>query len=113
MRERDRDRLRHIRDAGRRAIEITDATDRTSLRPESTEALALARLLEIIGEATNQVSDGLRRRHPDLPWQQASDMRNVLAHAYFRVNRDILWRTVVEDLPPFLAAVERILAEEG
>lgn len=109
MRDRDRDRLRHIRDACQRALEIAEDLSRDALEPEGTDTLALVRLLEIIGEAANQVSGDLRSEHPDVPWQEASDMRNVLIHAYFRVNLDVVWRTVTEDLPDLLERVEEIL----
>lgn len=113
MRERDRDRLRHIRDAARRALEIADETSRQSLEPESTKALALVRLLEIIGEAASQVSEEVRDAYPNVPWRQAADMRNVLIHAYFRVNLDVVWRTVTEDLPPLVDDIETILEKTG
>jgi len=37
-------------------------------------------------------------------------MRNRLIHAYFDINRDILWKTVIEDLPPLISELERILS---
>lgn len=111
MLERDRDRLRHIRDAARRALEISKEVDREELEPEDMRALALVRLLEIIGEAAGQVSEELQDHYPDLPWRQAADMRNVLIHAYFRVNLDVVWRTVTEDIPDLLERVEAILDE--
>ena len=39
-------------------------------------------------------------------------MRHRLVHAYFAINLNILWRTVREDLPPLIANIERILAQE-
>jgi uncharacterized protein with HEPN domain len=38
-------------------------------------------------------------------------MRNRLIHAYFDINLDILWKTVVEDLPPLVAELEKIAEE--
>lgn len=111
MDKRDRDRLRHIRDAARRALEIAATTSRDDLEGTDVEALALVRLLEIVGEACAQVSEDTRQHNPGVPWRDAADMRNVLIHAYLRVNLDAVWRTVVEDLPPLLEAVERILAD--
>ena len=36
-------------------------------------------------------------------------MRNRLIHAYFDINLDILWKTVIEDLPPLISELEKIL----
>jgi len=33
-------------------------------------------------------------------------MRNRLIHAYYDINRDILWQTVIEDLPPLIRQIE-------
>ncbi|MEK9662499.1 MAG: HepT-like ribonuclease domain-containing protein, partial [Alphaproteobacteria bacterium] len=54
---------------------------------------ALVRAVEIIGEAAARVSDETRAGLPDIPWQQIVSMRNRLIHAYFDIDRDVLWIT--------------------
>jgi uncharacterized protein with HEPN domain len=49
-----------------------------------------------------------RAEYPEIPWRDAIRMRNRLIHAYFNVDLDILWRTVMEDLPPLITALEQI-----
>jgi len=41
---------------------------------------------------------------------QIVGMRHHLAHVYFDIDLDRLWTTVTDDLPPLVAALERILA---
>jgi uncharacterized protein with HEPN domain len=53
----------------------------------------------------------LRARHPELPWAAIVAMRNRLIHAYFDIDRDVVWDTVTADLPPLLAAIEAILED--
>jgi uncharacterized protein with HEPN domain len=60
---------------------------------------ALVRAVEIIGEAASKVSSETRDAAPNVPWTKLSAMRNRLIHAYFHIDRDILWRTVVEEVP--------------
>ncbi len=40
------------------------------------------------------------------------DMRNVVAHEYFQVNLDRLWRTISEDLPPLVPLLKELLVQE-
>lgn len=53
------------------------------------------------------MTDAGRAELPDLPWAQVVGMRNRLVHAYFDVNRDILWDTVRLALPRLLALLRR------
>ena len=73
--------------------------------------LALTRAIEIVGEAAGRVTAPTQQHHPDVPWRALAGMRNRLIHAYFDVNRDIVWTTVIQDVPELLARVREILAQ--
>ncbi len=70
---------------------------------------AVIRNLEIIGEATKNVSLDLKKRHLDIPWKEISGMRDVLTHAYFGVNLERTWKAVKEDLPNLKEKIKKIL----
>lgn len=70
---------------------------------------AVLRNLGVIGEAANHVPGSVRRRHPDLPWEAMRAMRNFVIHEYFGVSKEILWKTVLDDLPPLVPALQRML----
>lgn len=74
--------------------------------------MILARLLEILVEATGAVSPEFRAAYPYLPWSRMKAMRNWLAHAYFDINLDILWNVVKNLTGPLIAQLEDILAAE-
>jgi uncharacterized protein with HEPN domain len=59
-----------------------------------------------IGEATRDLGDDLKSRHPQLPWRQIMGMRNILAHEYFVRESELIWETTKVGLPD-LAAVCR------
>jgi uncharacterized protein with HEPN domain len=105
--------LRHILDHAREACTLVQNRDREDLDLDRLLNLALARLLEIIGEAASRVSLEERTRYPQIPWPQIIGMRNRLIHGYNLVDFEILWQTVVEDLPPLIANLERILCSRG
>jgi len=70
---------------------------------------AVTRALEVIGEATKCIPHQVRERDPSLPWSEMAGMRDKLIHAYFGINRAIIWRTVRDDIPPLRPAVQRLL----
>ena len=56
---------------------------------------------------------GFREAHPDIPWREMNDLRNVLIHQYEGANPGLVWGVVERDIPPLLTAVRELLAAEG
>jgi uncharacterized protein with HEPN domain len=50
-----------------------------------------------------------KKNSPSIPWLQIVGMRNRLVHGYDAVDLDVLWDTIVDDLPPLITALEKIL----
>jgi uncharacterized protein with HEPN domain len=98
-----------MRDAAREAIGFTAGRTRADLETDRQLLLAIVKDVEIIGEAASRLTEEFRTRHPELPWNAIVAMRNRLVHAYFDVDRDIVWNTVILDLPFLAAAVEGVL----
>ena len=107
----DRTRLRHMLDAAREASLFIQGKTRASLDTERMLALSLVKLIEIIGEAAAKVSSEKQEQLPQIPWSQIIGMRNRLIHAYFDIDDDLVWKTVVEDLEPLIAELEKILGD--
>jgi uncharacterized protein with HEPN domain len=108
------DFLQHLREAIGRIDRYTTGFDLTAFRGDEKTQDAVIRNLEIIGEALSNVRTrfpDFESAHPELPFGAAYGMRNVLAHGYFRVDLDIVWRTLQEDLPRLKEQVERVLAQ--
>ncbi len=60
---------------------------------------AVIRELEIIGEASNNLSEEFRKKYSSVLWRKMKDMRNFLIHEYFGVNTKVVWDTCNNDLP--------------
>ncbi len=73
---------------------------------------AVVRNLEIIGEAIKNISKGLKKKYPQIPWKDLSGVRDKLIHHYFGVNLDIVWNIVKEELPEVISQIEEILKTE-
>jgi uncharacterized protein with HEPN domain len=70
---------------------------------------AVIRRLEIIGEAARRVSDPAKAALPTLPWHQMMGLRNRVIHEYDRVDLQIVWHTVLHDLPALIETIERLI----
>ena len=98
-------------DAAREAESFSQNKTRNSLDTDRKLALALVKCIEIIGEAATQISNESREALPQIPWSDIIGMRNRLIHAYFDINLDILWKTIIEDLPPLISELEKTVEE--
>lgn len=109
MQKDDAVRLRHMLDAAQEAAFFAQNKTRSSLDTDRQLVLSLVKSIEIIGEAAANVSTKCREDFPQIPWRDIISMRNRLTHVYFDINLDILWKTVVEDLPPLIAELGKVV----
>ena len=79
------------------------------LETDKKTQYAVIRCLEVIGEAAKKIPIKSREKHPGIPWQEISAMRDKLIHEYFGVDLNTVWDTIQEDLSPFKEAVENLL----
>lgn len=73
---------------------------------------AVLQKLSVIGEAAARVSEETRKGHPEVPWNQARGMRNLLVHAYFSVDWDVIWTTATDSVPRLAEQIAKILEAE-
>ncbi|MBX3052537.1 MAG: DUF86 domain-containing protein [Caldilineaceae bacterium] len=103
--------LRHMLDAARKIEMFTAGRQRANLENDEMLSLAVVRLLEILGEASRNISSDLRQRNPQIPWAAIAGTRNRLIHGYFDVDLDIVWAIVVQDIPNLIPQIEKLLEE--
>ena len=99
-------RMRHMIDAIQAALRFAEKRDRADLDRDEMLLFALVRAVEVVGEAASRLSVEGRALAPDVPWSAVTGMRNRLVHAYFDIDKDILWATVTRALPPLLEQLE-------
>jgi uncharacterized protein with HEPN domain len=107
---RNRSYLLHILDAIEK-IERYTSVGRETFLTESQWHDASIRQLEIIGEATKNLSPELRDRYPDVPWRRIAGLRDVLIHNYMGVDLEAVWEITRTSLPGLKTSVESILKE--
>jgi uncharacterized protein with HEPN domain len=61
--------------------------------------LATQRIIEIISEASRSLPEAIRATKPEIEWRKVNGIGNILRHEYFVVSDDVIWETMINDLP--------------
>ena len=91
---------------------VDDMTALTFLDDEKTQD-AVVRNFEILGEAAHNIElhhAVFAAAHPQVPWALMYTMRNRVAHGYFKVDYELVWKTIHTDLPELRAQVAALIA---
>ena len=107
------DYLGHILEAIERIQHYVDDMDEVGFLNSKLVQDAVIRNLEVIGEASRnieRVHPEFAAAHPELPLALANDMRNALAHGYFKVDMEIVWKTIQNNLPELHAQITEVSA---
>jgi len=105
------DFLTHILEAIERIEEYVSDLDEMAFLENKLVQDAVIRNFEVIGEASNNIEKRFPEfvtAHPELPLASAYQMRNAVAHGYFKVDFEILWKTIQRELPSFYAKVQGV-----
>ena len=103
--------VQQMRDNARRVLTTAEGRSRVDLDDDEMLEAALIRWLEVLGEAARRVPDEFRSRYPDVPWQDTTDLRNVLIHGYDTIDLDQVWFIIQEHLPPLMQQLQQIIDE--
>jgi len=106
-------RLRHMLEAAKEALSFAENKTKSDLYSNRMLALSIIKSIEIIGEAASTVTKDFRERHKEIPWASIVAMRNRLIHVYFDIDLDRVWDTLIDDLPPLIVALEKVISEES
>jgi len=102
--------LKHILEAIEKIEKYSKhADDFEDFLKKDMVADAIIRELEIIGEASNNISKDFQEENSEIPWRQIIGIRNALTHEYFGVNKRIVWETCQHDLKPLKKIVKSLL----
>ena len=100
--------LYHIRDFIKNILEYTQDGKEYYFSDAKTRD-AVVRNLEVIGEATKNISEDLRNSYPDIPWKQMAGMRDKIIHEYFGVNQKVIWNVVENEIVGLQTKINSII----
>jgi len=73
---------------------------------------AVLRNLEIIGEASSRLRKDFKsfcEKVDDVSWNEMAGLRNIVAHEYFGIDLEIIWKSIEEDIPHLKKAIKKHL----
>jgi uncharacterized protein with HEPN domain len=108
MRKDDELYLSHMLETARKASDKVRGISRADYDEDETLRLALAHLVQILGEAARHVTASTQAAHPEIAWREIIGMRHKIVHDYMNLDEDVLWEVVTQDLQPLIAALELI-----
>lgn len=106
----DRERLRDINEAIEKIEKYVSIGYEAFVGDERTQVWIIHHL-QVIGEASNHLSDELTEQNQDIPWADIVGLRNILVHQYFGIDLRQVWETAELDMPILKAKVRKILQE--
>jgi uncharacterized protein with HEPN domain len=98
----------HMLDTAKQAVGKIKGKTRADFDADENLRLALTHLIQIIGEAARMVSKEYSALHPSVPWNAIVGMRHKVVHDYLNVDEDVVWDTVLEELPVLISQLEKI-----
>ncbi len=101
--------LTEMIDAAEQAQQLATGVRASELEADRRRRDALLWNFAVLGEAAGQLSAEIKRRFPDIPWQQPARLRNRIVHGYWSIDLEVLHTTATDQLPAFTADLRRVL----
>lgn len=101
--------LHHILDAIERIEHYLSGMELSQFLQDVLRQDGVVRQLEVIGEASRQISSSFRSQHSEIPWGQIIAMRNRIVHDYTNVDVYIVWEVARRDLPSLKQQIVQLL----
>jgi len=95
-----------------RILEYTNGYSVSDFRKDYKTVDAVIRNLMIIGEASRNIPENVKARHPEVPWDEMYLLRNKVSHEYFGIDHEIIWDIVSNYIPENRTQIQRVLSEE-
>jgi uncharacterized protein with HEPN domain len=105
----DKARLNHILDAIDEIEKYLVDADLEIFMNNSMMRFACIKQLEIIGEASNHISEETKSKFLEIEWNQIKGMRNVFVHEYFGIDSTLMWQIIQYDIPELKKKVKVII----
>jgi uncharacterized protein with HEPN domain len=90
-------------------LDFTAGKDFEAFLNDPITLRAVAFELITLGEAVRSLPESIKQAHQHIPWGAIQGIRNFLVHEYYRLDEEVIWKTVSDDIPHLIKALEKIL----
>lgn len=95
-----------------RILNYTEAMNLNAFEADQLIIDATLRNFIILGEATANIPEEIKKKYPNVPWREMKDLRNKVSHEYFGVDLSIVWQIITNFIPENKKQIEYILQIE-
>ena len=107
----DKAYLRHMDDEIAYLKSVATTTTIEGIINDPSLKRAVVRSIEVLGEASKNISHNLKEQHPEINWDDIAGIRDVLAHRYFGVDWDVVADVIYNEIPRMEMQIVSILSE--
>ena len=104
--------IQHIADAIRDIESFTENLNKSEFIKDNLRQSAVIRQLEVIGEATKNISAKFKKKYQQIEWKDIAGTRDKIIHHYFGINLDIIWDIIKKDIPKLKKQINVVLEIE-
>ncbi len=111
MKKKDRSELylKDLMDSMDQVMTYVDGMTFNEFEKDKMRIDAVLRNIQIIGEAARNISEEIKEKYPDIPWRRMIGLRNIVVHAYFGVDLEMIWRISTVNIPETQPQLEMIV----
>jgi uncharacterized protein with HEPN domain len=104
-------RIRHMLQAIDRIVQYAGTKSKDELKSDQLTLDAIVWNLTVLGEAARHVPENVVEAYPEVPWPQMRGIRNRIVHGYDRIDFQIVWDVIQQELSPLVPQLEQIMQE--
>ncbi len=108
----DRNFLLDIADAADLVASYVEAVSEQEFLVNTMLQNAINYNFAIIGEAASKLTPETKERYGDIEWQTMTSFRNVIVHAYFSLDLDIIWGAATTKVKPLSERIHQIIDKD-
>ena len=109
---RDRDSILDIYQAGQKVINFSQGLSQKVLLNDEMRLSAILYQIMIMGEATKRLSPEFSQKNPHIPCKEIAGIRDKLIHNYDNVKLDVVWDVVDREIPVLLKQIKMLLPKK-
>lgn len=103
--------LKHIDEYIERIQKSTNKITKNNFENDEDLQDSCLRRIEVIGEAVKNISNSLKKKYPEIEWAKIAGTRDIIIHAYFSVDLDLVWDIIKRDIPLLKKQITKILKD--